>query len=244
MQRVTSIIRARRDAIRELPCLGVFSDLTIVSRRILYHSGTGDILFPTPRPRTGLNWFLRVKGLKKLSAYLDGDEDMNIEKIIRHSDTGKGAASLIDAVTDRVQEGGIPTVVVASVKGKQALKLGEALKGSAQVVSVTEFGYSDAVKKAMKKLKVVPVENADLPIQDHREMREALEAYGSGVKAALEVAVIAAGKGLASEPVLAVGGSGRGLDTALVVRPSTPEGLLDTDPDAELVVLEVVALPA
>ena len=169
---------------------------------------------------------------------------MNIEKIIRHGDTGKGAASLIDAVTDRVREGGIPTVVVASVKGKQALKLGEALKGSAQVVSVTEFGYSDAVKKAMKKLKVVPVENADLPIQDHRKMREALEVFGSGVKAALEVAVIAAGKGLASEPVLAIGGSSGGLDTALVVRPSTPEGLLDMDPDAELAVLEVVALPA
>ena len=167
---------------------------------------------------------------------------MNIEKIIRHDDKGKTAASLIDAVTDRVREGGIPIVVVASMKGKQALKLGEALKGSAQVVSITEFGYSDAVKKAMKKLKMVSIENADLPIQDHREIREALEAYGSGVKAALEVVVIAAGKGLAPEPVLAIGGARGGLDTALVVRPSTPEGLLDTDPGAELAVLEVVAL--
>jgi hypothetical protein len=169
---------------------------------------------------------------------------MNIEKIIRHDDTGKADASLTDAVTDRVHKGGIPTVVVASMKGKQALKLGEALKGSAQVVSITEFRYSDAVKKAMKKLKMVSIENADLPIQDHREIREALEAYGSGVKAALEVAVIAAGKGLAPEPVLAIGGARGGLDTALVVRPSTPEGILDTDPDVELAVLEVIALPA
>ena len=68
---------------------------------------------------------------------------MNIEKIIRHGDTEKRAASLIDAVTDRVQKGGIPTVVIASVKGKLALKLGEALKGSPQDVSVTEFGYYD-----------------------------------------------------------------------------------------------------
>jgi len=58
------------------------------------------------------------------------------------------------------------------------------------------------------------------------------------------VAVIAAAKGLATEPVLVLGGSRSGLDTALVVRPSTPEGLLDTDPDAELTVLEVLALPA
>jgi hypothetical protein len=169
---------------------------------------------------------------------------MNIEKIIRHGENREMAASLIDAVTDRIREGDLSTVVVASMKGKQALKLGEALKGSAQVVSVTEFGYSDSVKKAMKKLKVVSIENADLPIQDHSEMREALEVYGSGVKAALEVAVIAAGNGLASEPILALGGAGGRLDTALVVRPSTPEGLLDTDPDTELAVLEVVALPA
>ena len=169
---------------------------------------------------------------------------MNIEKIILHGENGKTTSSIIDAVTGRVQKGGIPTVVVASTNGKQALKLGEAMKGSAQVVSVSEFGYSDAVKKAMKKLKVVPIENANLPIQDYREIRETLEALGTGVKAALEVAVIAAGKGLATDPVLVLGGSRSGLDTALVVRPSTPEGIFDTDPDAELAVLEVLALPA
>jgi hypothetical protein len=169
---------------------------------------------------------------------------MNIKKIILHGEKSKIASSLIDVVTNRVHEGGIPTVVVASTKGKQALKLGEALKGSAQVLSVSEFGYSAAVKKAMKKLKVISIENANLPIQDHREMREALEVLGTGVKTALEVAVIAAAKGFASEPILVLGGSRGGLDTALVVRPSTPEGLLDTDPDSELTVLEVLALPA
>jgi hypothetical protein len=168
---------------------------------------------------------------------------MNIEKIILYDTSEKKVDSLIDAVEGRVQEGGIPTVVIASTKGKQALKIGETLKGSAQVVSITEFGYSDSVKKAMKKLKMVFIENADLPIQDHREMREALETHASGVKAALEVAVIAAGKGLISEIVLAIGGARGKLDTALVVRPSTPEGLLESDPDSELAVLEVLALP-
>ena len=169
---------------------------------------------------------------------------MNIEKIIRHGDIRKTAASLIDAVTERVREGGISTVVVASMNGKQALNIGKALKSPAQVMSITEFGYTDAVKKAMKKLKIVSVENADLLIQDHRDMRVTLEALGTGVKAALEVAVIAAGKGLASEPVLAIGGGKDGLDTALVVRPSTPDGLLETDPEVELEVLEVITLPA
>jgi hypothetical protein len=168
---------------------------------------------------------------------------MNVEKIAHYVGHGKGSGSLIEAVTSRVNKGGIPTVIVASTKGKQVLKLGEALKGAAEVVGITEFEYSDSVKKAMKKLKVVSVEKADLQIQDHRELREALGAFGTGVKAALEVAVIAAGKGLASEPVLAVGGARGGLDTALVVRPTPPEGLLDTDPEKGLAVLEVVALP-
>ena len=169
---------------------------------------------------------------------------MNVEKIAQYVDKGKGSGSIIDAVTSRVDKGDIPTVIVASTKGKPVIKLGEALKGSAEVVGVTEFDYSDSVKKAMKKLKIVPVERANLQIQDHRELLEALAAFGTGVKAALEVAVIAAGKGLASEPVLAVGGARGGLDTALVVRPIPPEGLLDSDPGKELAVLEVVALPA
>jgi hypothetical protein len=202
------------------------------------------MISPIPCRAVLLSFLDQIKGLKKLGVYFVGGKVMNIEKIIRHGDTGKMVAPLIDAVTARIHEGGIPTVVVASTKGKQALKLGEALKGSAQVVSVTEFGYSDSVKKAMKKLKVVLVENADLPIQDHREIRQSLEVFGSGVKVALEVAVIAAGKGLADGPILAVGGAGGRLDTALVVRPSTPEGLLDTDPCKELAVLEVLTLPS
>ncbi|MBQ03649.1 hypothetical protein CL673_02925 [Candidatus Bathyarchaeota archaeon] len=168
---------------------------------------------------------------------------MDINQIILHLDTGKTVLSLINAVADRVNKGGISTVVIASMKGKQVIKFSEALKGSAKVVSVTEFEYSNSLKKAMKKLKVVLVENADLHIQDHREMREALQACSSGVKAALEAVVIAAGKGLASEPVLAIGGGRHGLDTALVVRPSTPEDLVDTDLKDELAVLEVIALP-
>jgi hypothetical protein len=169
---------------------------------------------------------------------------MNVEKIAHYVDHEKVSGSLIDAVTSRIKKGDIATVIVASTKGKPVLKLGEALKGSAEVVGITEFEYSDVVKKAMKKLKVVAIERADLPIQDHRELRETLGIFGSGVKAALEVAVIAAGKGLTLEPILAVGGARRGLDTALVVRPVSPKGLLDSDPSKELAVLEVVALPA
>lgn len=156
---------------------------------------------------------------------------------------GRSTAPLVEAVAERVGEGDLASVVVASTKGKTAAAVGEALKGSAQVVSVTEFAYGDDVKKAMKKLKVVPVENADLPIQDRRGMREALEIFGAGVKAALEVAAIAAERGLVSGKTMAVAGSRGGLDTALVVRPAPPASFSDPDPGKRMAVLEVLALP-
>ncbi len=110
-------------------------------------------------------------------------------------------------------------------------------------MSVTEFTYGDDIKKSMKKLKVTPVEKAELPIQDRREMREALLMFGTGVKAALEVAAIAAEKGLAQGEVLAVAGSKGGLDTAMVVRPSPPSDFSNPDPEKRMAVREIVALP-
>jgi hypothetical protein len=95
----------------------------------------------------------------------------------------------------------------------------------------------------MKKLKVIPVEKAELPIQDRREMREALLMFGTGVKAALEVAAVAAEKGLVQGNVLAVAGSKGGLDTALAVRPSSPSDFSNPDPEKRMSVLEIVAMP-
>ncbi|MFQ6053438.1 MAG: pyruvate kinase alpha/beta domain-containing protein, partial [Candidatus Bathyarchaeia archaeon] len=144
-----------------------------------------------------------------------------MKEIVYLKPGGKGTAHLIEAVADRVRESGISHVVVASTKGKTALRLAEALKGIAEVVSVTEFTYEDEVKKRMKKLGVTAIEKADLPIQDRREMRETLLIFGAGVKAALEVAAVAAEKGVApAGKVVAVAGSRGGLDTALIVRPA------------------------
>lgn len=167
-----------------------------------------------------------------------------VKKIIYLKPGANATADLIDAVADRVKENGVTSVIVASIRGKMALRLAEALEGSAKVVSVTEFTYDDEVKKGMRKLGVTPVERADLPIQDRREMREALLFFGEGVKAALEVASIAAEKGVAPPgKAVAVGGSRRGLDTALVVRPARPSEFSSPDPEKRMLVLEIIAMP-
>lgn len=155
----------------------------------------------------------------------------------------KSTVHLIRTVAERVKESGIASVVVASTKGKSALRLAEALKGAAKVVSVTEFTYDGDVKKGMKKLGVTAVERADLPIQDRRGMRDALLFFGPGVKAALEVAAIAAEKEVAQGKVIAVAGSRGGLDTALVVRPAPPSDFSSPDPARRMAVLEIIAMP-
>lgn len=156
----------------------------------------------------------------------------------------KSTGDLIEAVAERVKESGVATVVVASTKGKTALRMAEALKGEAKVVSVTEFTYDGDVKKGMKKLGVTAIERADLPIQERRGMREALLFFGAGVKAALEVAAIAAEKEAAPPGrVIAVAGSRRGLDTALVVRPAPPSDFFSPDPEKRMEVQEIVAMP-
>lgn len=169
---------------------------------------------------------------------------MTVEKGVIYVKPGsKGTERLAEAVAARVREGGISGVVVASTKGKTALSIAEALKDLAKVVSVTEFTYDGDLKKSMKKLGVASIERSELPIQDRREMREALQMFGGGAKAALEVASVAAEKRLASGKVVAVAGGRGGLDTALVVRPCAPADFSNPDPAKRMAVLEVIALP-
>jgi len=149
---------------------------------------------------------------------------------------------VFEAVKTRVEESGASTVVVGSTKGKSAIQLSEALGGKASVVSVTEFTYSDDVKKTMKKKKIAAVEKADLPIQDNREMRETLMMFGPGIKATLEVAAIAVSKGLVQGDFVAVAGGDKGLDTAILVSSDHPEKELISDPLKQMLVKEVIAL--
>ena len=167
---------------------------------------------------------------------------MNSEKPTLYVTKGVKNPRVFEAVKMRLTESGASTVVIGSTKGKSAIELSEALGGGASVVSVTEFTYSDDVKKTMKKMKVAAVEKAELPIQDNREMRETLMMFGPGVKAAMEVAAIAVNKGLAEGDFVAVAGSDKSLDTAILVSTEHPEKELISDPLKHMLVKQVIAL--
>ena len=120
--------------------------------------------------------------------------------------------------------------------------MAEELKG-VSIVAVSEFGYSDADKKTMKKQKITAIENADLPIQNIREMRETLLMFDSGIKAALEVASIAASNRLVDGSCIAVASAGKGMDTALVVNTNHPDAESISEPLKRLKVEKILASP-
>jgi hypothetical protein len=150
---------------------------------------------------------------------------------------------LIEAVSEKIETSGVSKVVVASMTGINAIKFAESLKGKATVFGVTEFTYSDEVKKKMKKLGVIPLEKVDLPIQDRKEMRQALTIFGDGVKAAIEVATIVGEKSLSPEKIVAVAGGKGGLDTALVIKPSPLSSFFDPDPKKRFAIIEIISMP-
>jgi hypothetical protein len=65
------------------------------------------------------------------------------------------------------------------------------------------------------------------------------------MKVAVEVALIAVSWGYVTpfQDVIAVAGSGKGADTAIVLRATYPASLFDKDPSKKLEIKEIIAMP-
>ena len=155
----------------------------------------------------------------------------------------KGVDRLFESIKSRLKPEGPNEVVVASHRGKSAVKLAELLGKQAHITSITEFVYDDETKKEMKKLNITLVEKANLPIQDNREMRETLLMFGSEIKAALEVAIIAKNMKIVKGEFISVAGGEEGLNTALLINTEYPEKVTVSDPTKQLKIEEFLMLP-
>jgi hypothetical protein len=163
------------------------------------------------------------------------------EKASLYIENGKNDYDKLIGVVKENLGGEISTVVVASHYGNSAIKIAESLGKGTKVVSISEFTYTDDVKKRMKKLKMGSVEKADLPIQDNREKRTSFLEVGIGVKAAMEVSVVAHEKELVQGDFVSIAGSGKGFDTVLLVAGIQSEKSLD--PVDRVKVKQYLALP-
>jgi hypothetical protein len=180
-------------------------------------------------------------------------------------------AAVVQCVLDRLGDGDLRTVVAASTTGYTALQLSDALAGadSVQLISVgetpliKEWGaewpvLEEATKAELERRGVVVADH--IPYLMHSSVldgsrwnapgpeeivRDTLYAFGEGLKVAVEVVLIAVASGYLEpyQDVIAVGGSSRGADTAIVVRATFPNFVLSQDESKRLKIREILCKP-
>lgn len=176
---------------------------------------------------------------------------------------------VIEAVKRRLSTTGIKCVVVASTRGKTAVKFAEALGKQAKIIAVSEPQYvkewgskwplmDPVYKKRLEELGVTILDK--VPYVFHSSilenskwtqvtpeilLRETLYTLGQGFKVAVEVTMIAVSCGVLEpyQDVIGVGGTSRGADTAIVLRATYPATAFSKDPNKRLEIREIIAMP-
>ena len=160
----------------------------------------------------------------------------------------------------RAKELNIKTIVVASSRGETAVKAVKILKGVKVIIVTHVFGFNgpDTQEFTLKNRKLVEKKGGILLTTAHalaglsRAMRskhnmfllgeivaDTLRVFGQGTKVACEIAVMAADAGLVrtDEDVICIGGTGRGADTAVIIKPVNTHNFFD------LKVKEIICKP-
>jgi len=176
---------------------------------------------------------------------------------------------VVEAVVKRLEDSDLDTVVVASTTGYTALRFAEALEGRASIVSVAETPLIEEWgaeypcldpenKEELERRGVIVADKVPYllhtSVLDYSQwkaptpeeiLRETLYAFGQGLKVAVEVVFIAVASGFLTpfKDVIAVGGTSRGADTAIVVRATFPNHAFSQDAAKRLKIHEILCKP-
>jgi len=177
-----------------------------------------------------------------------------------HNCGEENTEELLKLVKTRAQEEGINNIVVASTRGVTGVKASKLLKGF-NVVAVTHNagflvpGKSELDEGNRRKIlkngaKVLTATHAlsgveravrkkFATIMPLEIMAHTLRLFGEGTKVCVEITLMAADAGLISEDkeIIAIAGTGRGADTALIIKPACTARFFDLE------VREVIAKP-
>jgi len=169
--------------------------------------------------------------------------------------------AVLEAVARRLKGSGIKTVVVATRSGRTAIKARNVLDAGVKVIAVTHvtgFNEPNSQELTDENRRVllaegVPVltcahafggvgrgfRNKTGTYQTDEIIAYTLRLFGQGTKVAVEITLMAADAGLirTDEDVVSLGGTKEGVDTALILRPSTSAQCFD------LKVREVICKP-
>lgn len=182
---------------------------------------------------------------------------------------GKGnTEAVVRAIAERLALGGLDTVIAASTTGYTALALSDAIGDSARIISVAEtallreWGHDypcldPSTRTELERRGVVVADKIPYlfhsSVLDYSEwkmptpetiLRETLYAFGQGMKVAVEVVLIAVACGFVGPfaDVIAVGGSSRGADTAIVMNATFPNHAFSKDRAKRLRIKEILCM--
>lgn len=176
---------------------------------------------------------------------------------------GKGAEfteRTLELAKRRAEELGIRSVVVASTRGDTGIKAAELFQGYNLIVVTHSTGFRapDAQELLPENRRAIEERGAKILTTTHafggvsRAVRKkwdtaqlgdiiagVLRIFGEGMKVVVEIALMAADAGLirTDEEIVAIAGSGRGADTAVVIKPADAQDLFD------LRILEIICKP-
>lgn len=150
----------------------------------------------------------------------------------------------------RAEELGIKTILVATTGGETGVRAAEEFRGFNVVVVTHSTGFNEPDVQELTEghRRAIEMAGAKILTCQHalggvgRAVRKKLGTYeleeiiaytlrifGEGMKVACEIALMAADAGLVrtDEPAIAIAGTGRGADTAIVLRPANTQDFFD-----------------
>ena len=155
----------------------------------------------------------------------------------------------LQAAREKSETLGINEIVVASSKGGTALKAIDLFKGLKVVVVTYHAGFKtpfenvmdESVKAELKAKGAVIVQATHALSGVERSIfkkhsgsypvlliADTLRLFGQGTKVCVEIAIMAADAGaLSGSDIISIGGTARGADTAIVLKPSNQSDLFD-----------------
>jgi uncharacterized protein len=150
----------------------------------------------------------------------------------------------------RADELGIKTVIVASTKGETGAKAVKLFRGFRVIVVTHSHGFAERDKQELDNDEREAIESggglvlttthafAGVPrairkkfntYETNEIIAYTLRIFGEGMKVVCEIALMSADAGLVktSEDIISIGGTGRGADTAVVLKPANTQDFFD-----------------
>ena len=175
---------------------------------------------------------------------------MELKMVYFEKPGGENTEAVLRIARQRAGELGIKTILVASTRGDTAVKAMEVLKGFRVIVVSHSTGMRepDTQEFTEENRKVVESKGGTVLTTTHalagvsRALRnktntsaigdiiaDVLRIFGQGMKVACEIAMMVADSGLVrtDEDIIAIGGTGRGADTAVLLTPVNTHNFFD-----------------